>query len=86
MSYIGENHRAAGSGAGAGEKATEWWGNGASAAQIPSNPGRGRIRTWGQGTHWRVCLFFFVVLGFELRAYTLSHSTNPSFVFLRWGS
>jgi hypothetical protein len=24
--------------------------------------------------------FFFVVLGFELRAYTLSHSTSPTFV------
>jgi hypothetical protein len=27
-----------------------------------------------------ICLFFFVVLELELRAYTLSHSTNPSFV------
>jgi hypothetical protein len=29
--------------------------------------------------------FFFAVLGFELRAYTLSHSTSPIFVtgFLR---
>jgi hypothetical protein len=25
-------------------------------------------------------LFFFVVLGLELRAYTLSHSTSPFFV------
>jgi hypothetical protein len=25
-------------------------------------------------------LFFLVVLGLELRAYTLSHSTSPSFV------
>jgi hypothetical protein len=24
--------------------------------------------------------FFFTLLGFELRAYTLSHSTSPSFV------
>jgi hypothetical protein len=31
--------------------------------------------------------FFFEVLGFELRAYTSSHSANPFFVifFLRWG-
>jgi hypothetical protein len=28
-----------------------------------------------------VLLFFFVVLGFELRADTLSHSTKPLFVF-----
>jgi hypothetical protein len=26
------------------------------------------------------CTFFFVVLGFELRAYTLSHSISPFFV------
>jgi hypothetical protein len=26
--------------------------------------------------------FFFVVPGFELRAHTLSHSTNPFFFFL----
>jgi hypothetical protein len=31
--------------------------------------------------------FFFLVLGLELRAFTLSHSTNPIFVkgFLRYG-
>jgi hypothetical protein len=30
---------------------------------------------------------FFPVLGLELRAFTLSHSTSPIFVkgFLRWG-
>jgi hypothetical protein len=27
-----------------------------------------------------IFLLFFVVLGFELRAYTLSHSTSPFFV------
>jgi hypothetical protein len=26
-----------------------------------------------------VCLFVFAALGFELRAYTLSHSTSPFF-------
>jgi hypothetical protein len=26
--------------------------------------------------------FFFAVLGFELKAYTLSHSTSPFFFFL----
>jgi hypothetical protein len=26
---------------------------------------------------WFVCLFRFAVLEFELRAYTLSHSTSP---------
>jgi hypothetical protein len=33
-------------------------------------------------------LFFLAVLGFELRAYTLSHSTSPMFVmgFLKTGS
>jgi hypothetical protein len=32
-------------------------------------------------------IFIFLVLGFELRAYTLSHSTSPFFVkgFSRWG-
>jgi hypothetical protein len=30
--------------------------------------------------------FFFVVLGFELRAYTLSHSTSPFLYFLEIGS
>jgi hypothetical protein len=33
-------------------------------------------------------LFFFVVLGLEFRAYTLSHSTSPFFViffFFRYG-
>jgi hypothetical protein len=28
----------------------------------------------------KLLLFFFVVLGLELRAYTLSHSTSPIFV------
>jgi hypothetical protein len=32
---------------------------------------------------WAVIFFFFEVLGFELRAYTLSHSTSP---FLWWVS
>jgi hypothetical protein len=27
-----------------------------------------------------LCFFFFLVLGLELRAYTLSHSTSPFFV------
>jgi hypothetical protein len=27
-----------------------------------------------------VCIVIFAVLGFELRAYTLSHSTSPFFV------
>jgi hypothetical protein len=30
-----------------------------------------------------VNIFFFVVLGLELRAFTLSHSTSPIFVFSR---
>jgi hypothetical protein len=29
---------------------------------------------------FRVFFFFFVGLGFELRAYTLSHPTNPFFI------
>jgi hypothetical protein len=35
-----------------------------------------------------ICFSFFVILGFELRAFTLSHSTSPIFVkrFLRRGS
>jgi hypothetical protein len=36
-----------------------------------------------QDTPWIIAssfFFFFVVLGFELRAYTLSHSTSPFFV------
>jgi hypothetical protein len=28
--------------------------------------------------------FFFCGLGFELRAYTLSHSTNPFFIFFNY--
>jgi hypothetical protein len=34
-----------------------------------------------QGLSASVFFFFFAVLGFELRAYTLSHSTSP---YLRW--
>jgi hypothetical protein len=30
-----------------------------------------------KGIHLFFFFFFLVVLGFELRAYTLSHSTNP---------
>jgi hypothetical protein len=39
------------------------------------------------GEHFMGCphigmyLFFFAVLGFELRSYTLSHPTNPFFFF-----
>jgi hypothetical protein len=35
-----------------------------------------------------IYLFIFAVLGFELRAYTLSHSTSPIFVigFFEMGS
>jgi hypothetical protein len=32
------------------------------------------------GVMWAVGLFFFVILGFEHRAYTLSHSTKSFFV------
>jgi hypothetical protein len=32
------------------------------------------------GNPLKVFFFFFSVLGFELRAYTLSHSTRPFFV------
>jgi hypothetical protein len=35
----------------------------------------GHLNTW-EG------LGFFVALGFELRAYTLSHSTSPFYVYL----
>jgi hypothetical protein len=40
---------------------------------------------WSEAAFWEgwllfVCLFVFAVLGFELRAYNLSHSTSLFFV------
>jgi hypothetical protein len=42
----------------------------------------------GVGAFLSFFLFFFVFLGLELRAYTLSHSANPFFVmgFIEMGS
>jgi hypothetical protein len=33
---------------------------------------------------YTILFFFFAILGFELRAYTLSHSTNPFYDVFFW--
>jgi hypothetical protein len=43
------------------------------------------VPVWAHFSHFRGEAVFFLVLGIELRAYTLSYSTSPIFVkgFLR---
>jgi hypothetical protein len=54
-----------------------------------SGMGEGKIKKSGGGVDSNIYLFiFFAVLEFELRDYTLSHSTSPLFLmgFLKIGS
>jgi hypothetical protein len=57
------------------------------ATPLPSRIGELPLLVWDLlrviTTPFLFALFFFVVLGLELRAYTWSHSTSPIFVFVR---
>jgi hypothetical protein len=55
------------------------------ASQFPGNAAKsGNVLTFKTRLSgmalWHLRSFFFLLLGFELRAYTLSHSTSPIFV------